>query len=274
MTDQDRGDPSADERLNRIIAEYLSAVEAGQTPDRQELLDGHLDLADELRAYFADYDKTKELTPPAEPAAQAKEETVGSEAQTLPPGKLVSEEPTIPAGPQALEAPTIPPTGASMDTTQTEMLPPSDTDTSDAASGQAAPSVGTKVRYFGDYELLEEIARGGMGVVYKARQISLNRIVALKMILAGQLASEEDVKRFHTEAEAAANLDHPGIVPIYEVGQHEDQHYFSMGYVEGESLAARIVDGPLNAGEAAELVKAVAEAAQAEIWWPNPYGVA
>ena len=117
---------------------------------------------------------------------------------------------------------------------------------------------GTRVRYFGDYELLEEIARGGMGVVYKARQVTLNRVVAVKMILAGQLASDEDIQRFYTEAEAAAKLDHPGIVPIHEIGQYEGQHYFSMGFVEGESLASKFTDGPLPPREAAELIKQVA----------------
>lgn len=118
------------------------------------------------------------------------------------------------------------------------------------------------VRYFGDYELLQEVARGGMGVVFKARQVKLNRIVAVKMILGGSLAGPEGVQRFHTEAEAAARLDHPGIVPVYEVGQHEGQHYFSMGYVEGLSLSRKVEHGPLPPREAAEIVKAVAEAVQ------------
>jgi serine/threonine protein kinase len=116
------------------------------------------------------------------------------------------------------------------------------------------------VRYFGDYEILGEIARGFMGVVYRARQVNLNRPVALKMILAGQLASAEDVKRFYTEAEAAAALEHQGIVPIFEVGQHKGQHFFSMGFVDGGTLADKIKAGSLPSREAALYTKKVAEA--------------
>jgi eukaryotic-like serine/threonine-protein kinase len=173
-----------EQRLERIIADYLHAVEAGSAPDRAELLKQHPDLAADLGSFLRNRDAMDRIAEPL------KQQVPGLE--------------TIGASP--------------------------------APSG----GVGTTVRYFGDYELLEEIARGGMGVVYKARQVSLNRVVALKMILAGQLASPADVGRFRAEAEAAGNLDHPNIVPIYEVGEHEGQHYFSMKLVEGGSLAALV----------------------------------
>tara|TARA_R110002072_G_scaffold303099_1_gene493543 strand:+ start:293828 stop:295330 length:1503 start_codon:yes stop_codon:yes gene_type:complete len=130
----------------------------------------------------------------------------------------------------------------------------------EAPSDAEIPSAGTRLRYFGDYELLEEIARGGMGVVYKARQTRLNRIVALKMILAGQFASQAEVERFQAEAEAAAQLDHPGIVPVFEVGDHDGHHFFSMALVEGDSLADRVATGPFSSRDAATLMKYITEA--------------
>jgi eukaryotic-like serine/threonine-protein kinase len=116
-----------------------------------------------------------------------------------------------------------------------------------------------------DYELLAEIARGGMGVVYKARQISLNRLVALKMILGGQFAGEAEVRRFQAEAQAAANLNHPNIVGIYGIGMHQGQHYFSMQYIDGRTLAQLEAEAQWRSDTgktAAHLVAKIARAVQ------------
>jgi tRNA A-37 threonylcarbamoyl transferase component Bud32 len=213
-----------EERINQIIADYLEAAEAGRIRDRAALLKQHPDLAADLEAFFADQDRF----------AQAADR--------------IAAPPTRPQSP--LEAPTVAPRPSS---TEAPTLAPNE---------PAATAPSGALRYFGDYELLEEIARGGMGVVYKARQVSPNRIVALKMILAGRFASADDVRRFRTEAEAAANLDHPNIVPIYEVGEHQGQQYFSMKLIEGGSLA-QAISSRLSAVSQNETAKWIAAVAQA-----------
>jgi len=115
-------------------------------------------------------------------------------------------------------------------------------------------------RDFGPYELLSEIGRGGMGVVYKARQTDLDRTVAIKMILASHLTSLEHLRRFQLEAKAAARLQHPHIVHIHEVGQLHGQHYFAMEYVDGINLAQLITQGPVDLEEAVWLLGKVARA--------------
>ena len=188
------GDP-----LDAVIAQYLEQVEAKEVPDREALLAAHPDLADRLRAFFADYDQ------------------IDRQAADL----RMSADPNR----------------------TTDAMPP---------AGQLP-----RVHYFGDYELIEVIAHGGMGVVYKARQVSLNRVVALKMILRGELATPRDVARFQAEAEAAANLDHPHIVPIYEVGECDGQQYYTMRYIEGAPLTRR---PRAEARQEAALVATVARA--------------
>lgn len=135
-------------------------------------------------------------------------------------------------------------------------------DPSEASNSEVSnrPFDGVLPREFNGLEPLGELGRGGMGIVYRARQKSLGRTVALKMILRNDLASAAEISRFRAEAEAAARLDHPHIVPVYEVGEHQGRPYFSMKLIEGSTLSSRLAAGPLPAREAAELLSPIARA--------------
>jgi serine/threonine protein kinase len=223
-----------EQALNAVLGPFLDAERSGRRGDRQALIAAHPGLADELRAFFADYDRLQAIAGPLRGTAanppsiepRTGRTTVGSHGA----GAAVE---TALADTQAIDrrAPTAP-----------------------------DPSPGSVITYFGDYVLLRELGRGGMGVVYEARQVSLNRLVALKMLRAGAVAGDDELRRFQTEAEAVAALDHPGIVPVYEVGEYEGRRYFTMKLVPGQSLAARRDARTGGFRDAARLVAAVATA--------------
>ncbi len=258
-------------KLDQVISDYLSAVDSGTAPPRDELLARHPDLAEQLAAFFAAYDEADPPAPspptPPPPADQAESAKSGTDstqrlsgtARNFAGGKDGGAEGA--GGRADCPSPLPSPQRGEGDDFATHRLAYVGPEGSPLGSEPpAGAGIGSATPRFGDYELLEELGRGAMGVVYKARQVSLNRMVAIKMILGGQFASEEQVRRFYAEAEAAAHLEHPGIVPIYEVGQQGGLHYYSMAYVAGQSLAARLAAGPVPADEAARLVRGVAEA--------------
>ena len=165
----------------------------------------------------------------------------------------MSDEPTIN---QPLENP--PSNGATL-----AAAPVGDATAATLHVPQRGPSYAVSVgQQFGEYELLSEIARGGMGVVYRARQVRLDRVVALKMILAGRLANADEVQRFRTEAGAAAKLQHSNIVAVHDVGEWQGQHFFTMEFIDGSSLDRKLADGPLACKAAARYVRILARAVQ------------
>jgi serine/threonine-protein kinase len=213
--------PPPSELLDAAVAEFFGAVERGQPPDREEILRRFGDISDELTQFFADHDRMTRLAMPVRAALND-----SSRARAI-----------------------------AADETLAAMSP---TDLPAVASAESSRSVvGFRL---GEYEILSELGRGGMGVVYKARHVRLNRVVALKMVLAGQFAAPEDLQRFQAEAEAAAALEHPGIVPIFEAGQCQGHAYLSMGFVEGHSLAEELEAGPLPPLVAARMVRKIAAA--------------
>jgi len=220
-------DSNRDSRLALLIDQLLAAARRGQQPNFEEIARLNPDLVEELRQLWG----TALL---AEDLGSFQDEITLVPGFHRPPGNL-NARPEIESSAIGARA---------------ESLPPSST-----------PPV---IRLFGNYEILEELGRGGMGVVYRARQVSLDRIIALKVLLRGEHASAIDVARFRAEAGAAAALDHPNITPVYEVGEQDGQPYFSMKYVEGVTLSRRLQEGPLTPRDAATLLapvcRAVAEA--------------
>ncbi len=198
------GLPDQEVQLCEVLAAYFEAVKAGQAPDRAAWLADHPEIADELAAFLEQQDCLLHIT---EPLRTIIEGAVG-----------------VPR-PEPIEGTAGSPAGIAPQT--------------DSADHDAAHPV---VQVFGDYELIGEPTYGGMSVVYRAVQRSLNRPVALKMLRGGTLAERDDIRRFRLEAEAIANLDHPNIVPIYEVGVHDGLCYFAMKLIEGGSLAQRLAE--------------------------------
>jgi serine/threonine protein kinase len=190
-------------RLNAILLAYVEAVEAGHSPDRQLLMALYPDLASELSEFFEGRDQVEDMSAPLRDFNRSGFVRAALQMTKTPPtqvGGLVSQS---------------------------------------SASGQGTtPS--TELGQLGDYQLIREIGRGGMGIVYEAHQISLNRRVALKVLPFAAALDPKQLQRFKNEAQAAAQLHHNYIVPVYAVGAERGVHYYAMQYIEGQSLATMI----------------------------------
>jgi tRNA A-37 threonylcarbamoyl transferase component Bud32 len=240
MADEDR-----EQRLDQVIADYLAAQDAGIAPARDALLAADPDLAEDLRSFFREHDRLGRL---AAPLRAGVEPTPSRESESTLGSTISSSSPF--QGTIDYDAERGAPT-------------PPDATMFALPGGNGAPMTrGSTVRYFGDYEIQKEVGRGGMGVVYKARQVSLNRPVALKMIKAGVLADDAELRRFHNEAKAVALLDHPGIVSVYEVGEHDGQCYLSMKLIDGGNLGDQIASFRDNPRAAVTMMIEAAEAVQ------------
>lgn len=242
-------------QLNRWLAEYFRRRDAGDTFDYYECAKAHPELAEEFRALIETADLVEHMAGPYE-TTDPLEMTQAVDTSSPRKAPTVDEQPTQVDRPDCASE--------LGETVAFHPNLPGDTSiTLAAATPPLVPHLASEEGcVFGDYELLEMLGRGGMGVVYKARQISLNRIVALKMILSGEFASESDVRRFYAEAQAAGRLGHANIVNVYEMDQVDGRHYFTMEYVEGQTLAEVIGRKPMEPHRAARYLALIARAVQ------------
>ena len=225
-------------RLDEVVGAYYEAVDRGSEPDLNDLQARHPDLAGELAEFLDDQRAFRRLIAPVRLAARGTDLTL-----------TLTERPDgdVTPAPDSGHAATEVDPGDGVGRTET------------APAGRAAPSTPTRL---GDFELVRRLGQGAMGIVYEARQISLNRTVAVKMIRAGVFATGAELQRFRLEAEAVAHLDHPRIVPIHAVGEDHDFHYFSMKLIPGGNLAQHLSEFTADPRAAARLLIEVARAIQ------------
>lgn len=220
--------PPSDDPLDEAFAAYLRSCDAGEIGSREEFLSQFPDLADDLKELMKAADMITGMTHVG-PAVASETPAVAGGAETINTFVSLADD-------------------SGLDPAATLPM-------ANRRKGDPGPTLPYSL---GDYELLEVIGRGGMGVVYLARQNHLDRMVAVKMIRSGMLASEEEVRRFYTEAQAAARLHHPGIVAVHQFGQRANHHFFSMEYIKGRDLQKRINGELLDPMLAARYVRDVA----------------
>lgn len=251
------GDEDALEmKVDWALAEYLQKCDAGSLPEREIFLSQHPELRDQLAELLQAVDWIERLAGPTVGDSSAGN---ASSASKITSATKNSEDVLLR---QTLVAETLPvqPTLVYSQADQNARI--NDRDFSHDLPRLSSLSQMILPCQFGDYILEKLLGRGGMGVVYSGRQVHLDRAVAVKMIRSGALASIEEVQRFYTEARSAAKLDHPNIVTVYQCGECENHHYFSMDYVRGSDLARLMQAGPVDCKRAARYVRDVARAIQ------------
>ncbi len=261
---------NVDEKLDAVLAEFLRKLDSGESVDRKHFLAEHPEFSQQLAELLDAADWIEQLAGP----------TLGElhtiQGDTLNPAeqnaKLIDRATDFSVDssldPSAAtmhyqidrEAISVSNPGRIVNSPLDSTVPPETDRASSSSIVRASPEATQQVLpcRFGDYILERILGRGGMGVVYLARQVKLERAVAIKMIRSGCLAGENEIERFYTEARSAARLDHPNIVAVYQCGEIEGNHYFSMDYIEGSDLAKRIQSGPIGFREAARYVRDVA----------------
>jgi WD40 repeat protein/tRNA A-37 threonylcarbamoyl transferase component Bud32 len=236
MDPTDNPAANLEDRVDGVIAEYLRAAEAGPAPDQHELLARHPDLAPQLAAFFADQDQAQSWTKALRP---------------LIPDSLLARRCPCPHCHHALEVVAVVPE---------EVSCPACGTTFRVEPAEPFPLAGQ--RRLGRFEVLAAVGIGSFGTVYKARDPELDRIVAVKIPRAGHLAAQEDLERFLREGRSLAQIHHPGIVPVYEVGQADGLPYLVTEFVQGSTLAELLRTQRLTPHESAGLIAKVADALQ------------